>query len=248
MQTSPKWHYITKASVERYLALYPYWQKDKYYAICPYCHNPIVITQRGNSRSSHATTLFGKHVSYTPKGFNNVNVDKVKHCFLSGQSSLITSDVLKDNHFNSHELNVKRVRQALSYLTGVRFSNKLTWALIYNGKDAFNYRGIDNYNFPFGLLVVANSIGLTGRLIANPRLEAKIKDNSQFLHLVGHQLKPLSVFPNARMKLILGNDEINQRSGFHFLIAQMVETNHEVQRVVCTYHVVCKMFDELVYK
>lgn len=169
------WYPLNVRNVEQYLSAYPYLQDKKIYAYCPYCHSVIRILERTRTNAK-GYSLYAKHIHQSLKGLdsNNTYADS---CILRVKSSIFKNSLLKGNDdLVFRKINKSNLRKALSFCTGIYFSNKLVDEFLNKKIDAFHLSYVDQYNFPFALLLANECFTLNYRKIANPQIKKAIRD------------------------------------------------------------------------
>ncbi|MBD5316622.1 MAG: hypothetical protein HDS11_02980 [Bacteroides sp.] len=167
------WYLLNIHNVEQYLSAYPYLQNKKIYAYCPYCHSVIRILERTNSKDF---SLYAKHINDIPEGLDS-DKSYADNCILRVKGSIFKNSLFKGNDdLVFRKVNKNNLRKDLSFLTGIYFSNKLVNEFLSKKIDAMHLSHVDQYNFPFALLLANESFTLNFRKIANPQIIKAIKD------------------------------------------------------------------------
>lgn len=240
-----KWHYLNSKNIRKYLSAYPYLQNGNYYAVCFYCHNPIRLVGRLNAKTNEVT-YYGVHSKKLIPGFSVFDQTKLSHCLYKNNPSTFVLDPLKQKSLDVNQVNLDSLRKDLTYYTGFYFSKKLTYSFLLRNQKAFEYRDVDQYNFPFVLLLVAKSVSLNYRKVANPRLKYAIDNNADYFQVSSSsQIVPL--FKNADLIMSFEEQELakNQLPLLHVRIYEILDGT---KNLICESHIFAKMFNNLIDK
>lgn len=240
---------ITQQNVHKFLTEPPYRQNDKFYALCPYCHNPIIIIRRikqdkGTNRPQ--MILYGRHLQHPPEGFYPVNKDKLEHCLLITNPDIFGPSLFRKIKVPVNKINRQRTRKALSFLTGIYFSNQLTNILIEQNKPVLLYRLVDQYNFPFVLLIGTRALTINGRKVASNHLIHMITDKARYFS-VNSKRQVTKNDETSSWKLKLLFQEQKHDSGDQLYLKTIVEevNGHNIHKLG-SYRIYCRMFNYLI--
>ncbi|EPM9232191.1 hypothetical protein ACTSNL_004293 [Salmonella enterica subsp. enterica] len=161
----------------------PYIQKingdTKAYALCPRCHNPVLLVNRINNQTK-SKTLYAKHVSYDVIGLASYNQQAYDDCSLANPTNF--DEKLKRDTNNNLNNEIKdAVRNYFDLLIysieshiGINFSDSVLTQMLMDFKacEGHRYRAINLYNLPLSFVYIANAQDLFGC-----RVNGKIKEN-----------------------------------------------------------------------
>jgi hypothetical protein len=173
-----RWHYLTAKAIKKYLSKFPYLDREKqycYFAYCPFCKQPIQIISRV-SNEKDKLDFYAKHLSKSPKGFDELNQKRALTCLLRKHTSSFIPTLTKTFEFKNEEINISVLRRSLNFYTGIYFC-------LFKGKEFSYLRNVDQFNFPFALLIAIKKIYLNGRKVANPNINKAISQNSNYFYL-----------------------------------------------------------------
>lgn len=240
---------ITQQNVHKFLTEPPYRQKDRFYALCPYCHNPICIISRSKQvkgADRPQVILYARHLVNAPEGFYPPNKDKGRNCLLEIKPDIFAPSLLKGIKVPVHRIDRQRVRKALSFLTGIYFSNQLTNILIEQNKPVLLYRLVDQYNFPFVLLIGTRALTINGRKVASNHLIHMITDKARYFS-VNSKRQVTKNDETSSWKLKLLFQEQKHDSGDQLYLKTIVEevNGHNIHKLG-SYRIYCRMFNYLI--
>lgn len=178
-------HYLTPKTIKKYLSKFPYLDREKqycYFAYCPFCKQPIQIISRVNFEKDKLN-FYAKHSSKSTKGFGELNQKRASTCLLRKHISSFIPTLTKTFDFKNKKINISVLRRSLNFYAGIYFSNKLTYFCLFKGNEFRYLRNVDQFNFPFALLIAIKKIYLNGRKIANPNINKAISKNSNYFYL-----------------------------------------------------------------
>lgn len=236
------WHYISVSNIHNYLSSYPYLQDGHYFAVCPYCHNPIKIVQRAKNSSSD-TIIYGTHTKGIVSGFSNFDQDKLDHCLLKENISNIVLNPLATNTLKVSRINTAVLRKDFTFYTGIYFSYNLTNWILQKHDNVFSYRHADYYNLPFVLLLATKQLKLNYRKIANPRLISAIKDDSK-LFSVSESGQIIPADKKSTLEMHFEKPTIS-KSGIPSLYISISESQDDYSHQIYGFHIFAKMFNNL---
>lgn len=241
--TLNRWHYINRKNIQTYCSTFPFLQKRKHYALCPYCKNPIAILTKASS--SIESIYYGKHSTHSVPGFEEINRSKLNHCILKTQTPLFTDQIDAAFSVSPDQVNISSLRRALSLLIGVYVSNRGAESLLRTCSAALSFRNADMYNFPFPLLLEKKTFSIKGYKIANSFIRALINENSNYFYVEPGTLRTIeksvidgSIFVNMK------SDKTNN-AGIPRIKAILIESRHNEQHTIGYYFIECRMFDGL---
>lgn len=240
---------ITQQNVHKFLNEPPYRQKDRFYALCPYCHNPICIISRSKQvkgADRPQVILYARHLVNAPEGFYPPNKDKGRNCLLEIKPNIFAPSLLKGIKVPVHRIDRQRVRKALSFLTGIYISNQLTNVFIDQHKPVLQYRLVNYYDFPFVLLIGMHELPINGRKVASKYLANKIAKNARYFYLSDNQ-QIIEKEPNQAWKIKLIFKEQKHDSGdMLYLLTDIVEEQGKGLHHIGSYRIYCQMFNHLI--
>lgn len=168
---------------------YPYFQeidgKIKEYALCPRCHNPVILINRTNNQTE-SKTLYAKHVDYDIADIAPYSKKDYDDCPLANPTNLDAklkrnptnklNDEIKDAVINYYDLIIRFIEPQI----GIIFSESILSQMLKDFKscDGHQYRAINLYNLPISFVYIANSQDLYGCKV-NSKIKGSIDKKSE---------------------------------------------------------------------
>lgn len=159
----------------------PYFQvdatgKEKHYAICPECGNPIqIINLFGQEYEEQITKKRNTHARHTGKdikGLTKHNQKKYLDCPLHNANSFSCKQLRNDEIYNSNLLslinkNTYKIIKDIREITGINFKNDYLEKIIktYINSKNYSYSHTHRYNIPYSILYTSMSLDLYGRYL-----------------------------------------------------------------------------------
>lgn len=171
---------------------YPYFQtdskgKEKHYAICPECGNPIqIINLFGQEYEEQITKKRNTHARHTGRdipGLPKHNQLKYLSCPLHNAKSFSCKQLRNDEIYNSNLLslinnNMSKIRKDIREITGINFSKDYLDKIIqtYINSGHYSYIHTHKFNIPYSILFTSSSLDLYSRYInSNSSISNDIK-------------------------------------------------------------------------
>ncbi|MGG4945049.1 hypothetical protein ACLO89_23510 [Escherichia coli] len=189
---------------------YPYIQKvngeTKAYALCPRCHNPVLLVNRINNQTE-SKTLYAKHVKHDVMGIASYSQQGYDDCSLANPTNLDAKIKRDINNKSNNEIKdaVKNYFDLLIYSIeshiGINFSNSVLAQMLedFNACDGHQYRAINLYNLPLSFVYIANAQDLYGCRV-NGKIKENIDKNSESFITSGTELYDKSLYYVNRKK------------------------------------------------
>ncbi len=159
----------------------PYFQvdareKEKHYAICPECGNPIqIINLFGQEYEEKITKKRNTHARHTGKDIAGLpKHDQLKYlsCPLHNANSFSCKQLRNDEIYNSNLLslinkNKSKIIKDIREITGINFSNNYLEKIIqtYINSNNYSYSHTHRFNIPYSILYTSMSLDLYGRFL-----------------------------------------------------------------------------------
>lgn len=159
----------------------PYFQvdtkgKEKHYAICPECGNPIqIINLFGQEYEEQITKKRNTHARHTGKNILGLpKHDQLKYlgCPLHKASSFSCRRLRNDEVYNSNLLslinkNKSKIIKDIREITGINFKNDYLEKIIktYINSNNYSYSHTHRFNIPYSILYTSMSLDLFGRYL-----------------------------------------------------------------------------------
>lgn len=159
----------------------PYFQKDskgkeKHYAICPECGNPIqIINLFGQEYEEQITKKRNTHARHTGKDIKDLSAHnqlKYLSCPLHKTNSFSCKKIRENEIYNSNLLsliknNTYKIIKDIREITGINFSKDYLKEIIqtYTNSGHYSYIHTHKFNIPYSILFTSGSLDLFGRFI-----------------------------------------------------------------------------------
>ncbi|EFN3094827.1 hypothetical protein HKL68_004584, partial [Escherichia coli] len=188
----------------------PYIQKvngeTKAYALCPRCHNPVLLVNRINNQTE-SKTLYAKHVKHDVMGIASYSQQGYDDCSLANPTNLDAKIKRDINNKSNNEIKdaVKNYFDLLIYSIeshiGINFSDSVLAQMLedFNACDGHQYRAINLYNLPLSFVYIANAQDLYGCRV-NGKIKENIDKNSESFITSGTELYDKSLYYINRKK------------------------------------------------
>lgn len=161
----------------------PYYQKnkkgkDKHYALCPLCGNPILVVNLYKTDYEDITkkskSLHARHCRYSVKGIAQYNEANYFNCPLHNQNSFGREAVRNDNNYNEYLYKIIQneratIRRKIRDILGVNFSDKFLDNIIdeYLNNRNYQYEHTNEFNLPYSIIYTSNALSIYNRYIKN---------------------------------------------------------------------------------
>ncbi|WP_139824076.1 hypothetical protein [Lonsdalea britannica] len=171
---------------------YPYLQdinnKTQAFALCPACHNPVILVNRIVSQTK-SNTLYAKHCKYSVTDLADYDQSSYDDCSLANPSNFdekikrplnhATNNIIKDAIRNHFDLLINHLETAI----GITFNEQLLKKTLedFNSCEGYLYHSIHLYNLPIAFLYVIKSQDLSSCKIGSDVYD-KIKTESQLFN------------------------------------------------------------------
>ena len=217
---------------------YPYYRpelsdKCPYFAVCPKCGNPIPIinlfTETMEENKTGRRGLHAKHYGQSISGLAVYNRKEYEGCPLKAKVSLgyhqIRRDKIENERLKNLVINNKtKIYNYIREITSIYFRNKRLeeWVNDYLSKRYYEYKGADDRNLPYSILVTHHAIDLYGQKISHTDLGKEISNairkKSRFFKTeivktekskeIVRIVKKERIFPMPEIKMLLYNHKI----------------------------------------
>lgn len=180
---------------------FPYFQTNKkrkeyHYAICPECHNPVIIINLfGENLEEKHTKRRNTHARHSVRninGFPNYSQLRYSNCPLHNAESFSCQKIREDELINNdlYDLinnNISKIIKDIRYITGINFNTRYLQQLIevYLNTKNYCYLHTHKYNIPYSILYTSHSLDIYGRYLLSSypisyEIEKIIKNSPNF--------------------------------------------------------------------
>lgn len=174
-----------------------------YFAVCPECGNPIQIINIFRDNMIENITgrkgLHAKHYNSSIPGLALYDKRKYVECVLKAKVSLGYKIRRTDEAENEHlrelvENNRNRIFRYIKEITNIFFKNDKmnNWIEEYLHNRYYEYKGANERNLPYSILVTSHSINIFGQRISDSELGNEIKtiisEKSKFFKIVDNRI------------------------------------------------------------
>lgn len=232
-----KWHYLTKKNLDKFCSKYPFHQSSEYFALCPYCHNPIQIISRATVVGK--SSLYGRHLEKNVKGLPLINRKRLECCIIRSKTPLFADELNATITFDVRNINHNNVRKALSFLLGVYITQKHTDYLLSRYFNNLKMRNVDEFNFPFALLLRSADIEITGLKVNNYYLQNIIDEQSKFF--TTSESKRILQRSNGHHVILHFSGQRLNKAGIPVIGVTVKEEAEDIGH----YNITCRMFNGL---
>lgn len=205
---------------------YPYYRpeiskKCPYFAICPECGSPIQIINLFIETMEENRTgrkgLHAKHYTQSIPGLAKYDYKKFQNCSLKAKVSLGYHQIRKDKRENKRlkdlvDKNRKKIYDYIIEITKIYFKYAVVnqWIDDYLNKKYYEYKGADDRNLPYSILVTHQAINIFGQKISDTDLGKEIRysigNKSKFFRLEteenGRIVEKSKVFPLPQIRML----------------------------------------------
>jgi len=161
-------------------------KKSPYFALCPECGNPIQVVNLYTDIVEEKVTgrkgLHAKHYTHSIPKLAVFNNAKFQKCSLKAKTPLGYKLVRKDKTENERlkkivENNRKKIRDYIRQITNIFFTNAVIdgWIDDYLLNRKYEYKGVDERNIPYSILVSHQAIDIYGQKLSDADLGAEIR-------------------------------------------------------------------------
>lgn len=158
-----------------------------YFAICPRCKNPIqIINLYKNTMEENKTGrkgLHAKHYTQSIPGLAIFDSKSFKGCSLKakvplGYHQIRKNDIENEKLKNLVDNNRQKIRNYIRKIANIYFKNDVIeeWINDYLNKRHYKYKGADDRNLPYSILVTHQAINIYGQKISSTDLGMEIRE------------------------------------------------------------------------
>lgn len=199
---------------------HPYLQeingKTQAFALCPACHNPVILVNRIVPQTK-SNTLYAKHCKYNVSDLANYDQNSYENCSLANPTNFdekikrplnhATNDIIKDAIRNHFALLIYHLELA----TGILFSEKVLRQMLkdFESCQGYYYHSINLFNLPVAFLYVVKSQDLSSCKI-NSDIYNKINIKSKLFTFQSN-----SNFGKTNFSIIPQNNSLNSNISFY---------------------------------
>lgn len=199
---------------------HPYLQninnKTQAFALCPACHNPVILVNRIVSQTK-SNTLYAKHCKYSVADLADYDQSSYDNCSLANPSNFdakikrplkhATNNIIKDAIINHFDLLIHHLESAI----GITFDEQLLMKTLedFDSCDGYLYHSINLYNLPIAYLYVIEAQDLSSCKISSDIYD-KIKTESTLFYFRNN-----SKFNNKALNIFQKNNSVKANISFY---------------------------------
>lgn len=223
-------------------------QKCPYFAICPKCGNPIqIINLYKDTMEENQTGRKGLHAKHYTNSISDLAVfdnNKFQKCPLKAKVSLGYHQIRKDKVENERLRNLvnnnrRKICNYIRQIINIYFNNNKIneWINEYLNKRYYEYKGADDRNLPYSILVTHQAINIFGQKIAETDLGIEIrqaiKNKSKFFKLESEENVRIvektksTLYPKIRL-VIYGHKVTDEEESIRLKIYEAVNGKENV--------------------
>lgn len=167
------------------------------YALCPECHNPVIVINLNGAYFEEAKTgrqcIHARHYTGSIPGLATYNQHNYNNCNLKCATAEHLKSLRDDDEYNNKilqiaETNKNEIIREIDEITGINFSIKSTGNFLFESavKSKFNiYYKATKWNIPYVILVTQPAISIYGQHIriqseSGQKLKEKISKKSLY--------------------------------------------------------------------
>lgn len=210
--------------------------KTQAFALCPACHNPVILVNRIVLQTK-SKTLYAKHCKYNVVGLADYDQLSYNNCSLANPSNFdqkikrplthATNDIIKDAIRNHFDLLIYHLESAI----GITFDEQLLKKTLedFDSCDGYLYHSINLYNLPIAFLYVIASQDLSSCKISSDVYD-KIKTESTLFDFQNN-----SKFNNKTLKASIKNKSIKANISFYLYNHTLSSEHTEESITLCIF-------------
>lgn len=219
----------------------PYYREDKreikYYAICPACHNPVILVNlyvdKTIDESKRRMTLHAKHCKYDVPNLANYDQEAYFNCPFAnpegfGGSTRHTSKKGKNEIVSLIKNYPMVLFNEIRYISGVDFSEATFSKMIdkFIKSEGYYYKYVNKYNLPYSFLNMQKSISIfNNKLYFSPFKKEIIAsfENSKHYKCCNDRILPRNNKDFVEIEFYFSNHSINKDVESEFIDIVIVE-------------------------